>query len=548
MHSVRTSLLSGLAASLALVALVAGCEEEAPVGPGAEAGDGPVAPASRSWHVPDDHPTIAAALAAASAADTIIVAPGTYHEHGLHVDRGLTIRSEGSTGEPVVVDAGGQGRVMTLASAGAVVTARGLTITGGRLGADPRSGAGLFCTGDSVRVEDCVIRDNHAPRGHGGGLHASSHGHLVMVGCTFADNTSDGSGGGAEVRGSGAVTVRDCEFRGNGTPNHDAAGLRVGGPAVVEHGVFTAQRGSAAVFGDSTLVRQTVFRDNQGTALSLSGGGLVEDCTFTGNRTLYDGAAIVAGSNVELRRSVFLRNLSEGGSGAVHGFGSELAVRDCDFIGNACTGDGGAIGVEEAAIDGSRFFGNVAGGDGGAVAARDLVAVDCDFRDNHAAAGGAVQADRAELGGCTVVRNTGREGVVQIRSALTLTRSTLAGNRLLAGGGVIQLGPVNVGEACTLEHTLIAFNDGVPLSDPSEGFDDLLVRATGLFGNAGGDWVGPLAGMGQTGGNLAADPLFCDLARGDVSLCADSPCLPPAAGDQVIGARDAGCVACGETP
>jgi hypothetical protein len=49
-----------------------------------------------------------------------------------------------------------------------MVTARGLTITGGRLGADPRSGAGLFCTGDSVRVEDCVIRDNHAPRGHGG--------------------------------------------------------------------------------------------------------------------------------------------------------------------------------------------------------------------------------------------------------------------------------------------------------------------------------------------------------------------------------------------
>ena len=47
-----------------------------------------------------------------------------------------------------------------------------------------------------------------------------------------------------------------------------------------------------------------------------------------------------------------------------------------------------------------------------------------------------------------------------------------------------------------------------------------------LYGNAGGDWVDDIAYQLQDDGNLHADPLFCDLAAGDLTLFNISPCLP----------------------
>ena len=66
-----------------------------------------------------------------------------------------------------------------------------------------------------------------------------------------------------------------------------------------------------------------------------------------------------------------------------------------------------------------------------------------------------------------------------------------------------------------------------------------------LHGNAGGDWIGGIAGQLGVSGNFSADPLFCDPDNGDFTLSSQSPCLPgnhPDGADcGLIGALGQGC-------
>ena len=65
------------------------------------------------------YPTVAAALAAAERGDTVLVRPGHYPEHGLLIDKPLTLRGEGFP----VLDGGQAGQILT-------VTADSVTIEG----------------------------------------------------------------------------------------------------------------------------------------------------------------------------------------------------------------------------------------------------------------------------------------------------------------------------------------------------------------------------------------------------------------------------------
>jgi hypothetical protein len=65
-----------------------------------------------------------------------------------------------------------------------------------------------------------------------------------------------------------------------------------------------------------------------------------------------------------------------------------------------------------------------------------------------------------------------------------------------------------------------------------------------MWGNAGGDYVGVLAGLEGLGGNISADPLFCNPDAMPLSIRSDSPCAPysPAHPDcGLTGASPVGC-------
>jgi len=65
-----------------------------------------------------------------------------------------------------------------------------------------------------------------------------------------------------------------------------------------------------------------------------------------------------------------------------------------------------------------------------------------------------------------------------------------------------------------------------------------------VFGNEGGDYVGPLAQFENVEGNISLDPLFCNPEGDNLFLCVGSPCAPftpPNEECDLIGALGIGC-------
>ena len=63
-----------------------------------------------------------------------------------------------------------------------------------------------------------------------------------------------------------------------------------------------------------------------------------------------------------------------------------------------------------------------------------------------------------------------------------------------------------------------------------------------IYGNAGGDWTGAIAGQLGVADNFSLDPLFCDTADGDYHINSASPCAPANSGcGELIGALGVAC-------
>lgn len=112
---------------------------------------------------------------AASRPPVVCLHPGTYAGARLTARQAVTLRRVG-TG-PVVLDAGSQGRVLTVTAATGTVRLDGLTLRGGK--AD-RGGAILLASDATLRLEDCTLTANVATL-LGGGAIAADAGSLLLV-------------------------------------------------------------------------------------------------------------------------------------------------------------------------------------------------------------------------------------------------------------------------------------------------------------------------------------------------------------------------------
>jgi len=191
-------------------------------------------------------------------------------------------------------------------------------------------------------------------------------------------------------------------------------------------------------------------------------------------------------------------------------------------IRNAFTGGGGAVGVDDATvvIRNCVFVDNHSTGNGGAVYCWNASPVieNCAFIINHADYGGAISCN---------------EG-----SSPHLTNCTFYGNWAAGKGGSIYF----VQSAPAVENCIFAFGTGGAAIDAGGTYEEPAITCTDIFGNVGGDWVGPIAGKLGISGNISLDPLFCDWYQGDFHLSSQSPCLPINNGCRVqMGAFGHGC-------
>jgi predicted outer membrane repeat protein len=132
----------------------------------------------------------------------------------------------------------------------------------------------------------------------------------------------------------------------------------------------------------------------------------------------------------------------------------------------------------------------------------------------------------------------GSGGAIRVQGgAVEITGCTLVGNAAAAGAGI----HCQPGATATVERSIIAFSTrggAASCSDPAA----LEFSCSDLYGNAGGDWVGPIAGQLGVSGNLSEDPLFCSADDGDLQIDAGSPCAPVSGRDcGLIGALGIGC-------
>jgi hypothetical protein len=181
-----------------------------------------------------------------------------------------------------------------------------------------------------------------------------------------------------------------------------------------------------------------------------------------------------------IRRCTFLDNRSGAWGGAACA-GGPAAFQDCLFIGNATT--------------------DVVKGYGGALA---IVALD----------------EAASIRNCTFIDNTSGTGgglCVSKYTVATVVNCTFCANSANSGAGL----GFYYADTVTLVNSIIAHSQQ---GSAVGGNATKILTNCNLYGNAGGDWIGDIAGQFGINGNISADPLFVDHGNADCHLGYDSPC------------------------
>jgi predicted outer membrane repeat protein len=393
-------------------------------------------------HVPGDYATIQAAIDAAESGDTIIVAPGTYHEAIDFLGKTLTLESEAGAVKTIIDATGLDTSVVTVTSGeGEGTTLRGFTITGGAgtLFGNNRRGGGVLLNSSHLRIEHCIIANNHVEHDGGGigtmpgsvvhaietlieGNTAGGGGGGVWISgspsdteqwhrfeqCTFRGNTAVATGGGLHVRSNGRLSLVQCLFEGNAVTAVQSQGSVATDPYGLGGGICIRETSSSARFH----IAECTFESN----IAALGGGAAHaviasdprawprfvDCTFRYNTAPLGGGITHSNSSqysrVIIERCLFEHNAAPFGpyryGGALYSGGGHFIVRHSTFRNNSA---------------------NV----GGAAHVRGLVEF-CTFENNHA----------EESGGAVSV------GSSQLRT--TVRHSSFFGNTAKTRGGAIR--------------------------------------------------------------------------------------------------------------
>jgi predicted outer membrane repeat protein len=263
---------------------------------------------------------------------------------------------------------------------------------------------------------------------------------------------------------------------------------------------------------------------------------VVDGFTITGGYALHEsddykgGAVFINNASPLIKNCIFDSNFASRTGGAIHVNYSSVQLQDCVFSNNEST-HGGAIyingnlnkmdsiayGTFNPAISDCVFYDNYGSGYGGGIYYQynniDLTIENCLFHNNTADNGGAL-AD----GGT---------------SNVSMTNCTLAGNSAPEGSAY---GSWTSSQSITINNCIIAFNGpGIPVTSEAE------LTCCDVYGNIGGDYVGPIADQQEINNNFSLDPLFCDTIFHDYHLSPYSPCRPEGnACDLLIGALGVG--------
>jgi predicted outer membrane repeat protein len=470
------------------------------------------AASARTWYVkPDatgDAPTIQAGIDSAAAADTVLLANGTYLGDGNrdinYFGKAITVRSEIGIADSCIINCEGsdtdfhRGFYLNSGELRSSVL-DGVTI----MNAYAPDGGGVYCHTASPAINNCVFKSNTAVS-NGGGLYCTLDS-TVVTDCVFLDNDG-GAGGGIYTSNSASTTIANCTFSvdsaftGGGV--YAAGRPRITGCKFLEnHAVSTASGLMLYLTSSNVYVSSCTFERNSGPGGSgirvHSTSGIITNCDFIDN----SGVAIHSG---EPCAATISNCMITGSSTGVY-FRMYNGTDLTPSLVNSTIIDNAAFGIECESV----IAGACAPTIDGCVVAGNNGGIKCEV-----SSGGTVTPT---IRNCTIVEN--RNGYA------TTVGGILAGN---------LSSPV-------VENTIIAFStNGYAVYCENS---LIALSCCDVYGNAGGDWVGCIAGQIGVNGNFSEDPQFC--GSGNYFLQSDSPCAPGNHPDQfacdLIGTLDVYC-------
>jgi len=294
-----------------------------------------------------------------------------------------------------------------------------------------------------------------------------------------------------------------------------------GSPTCQRRGFYFHSNEGADTVVEGILIKNG-YADVGGGILCENSSPTLNNVYFSRNQATDDGGGLACVDHASPTLSGCLFDYCEAGDdgGGLYAYDwSSPMLNDCIFGWNkAADRGGGALFVVNSfpELTGCVFYGNTGMNGGGAcfVYAEGPM-TDCLFYDNTATFGGGLQC----------------YGNAQC----TLTRCTFLGNAASSGGGVY----CRNNSSPSLHNTIIAFStQGQAVARQANDCNPTLA-CSNLYDNAGGDWVGCIAGQAGTNGNISKNPLFCNVTYKDFTLHEDSPCAQASCG--LMGALPVGC-------
>ena len=481
--------------------------------------------------VPSQYSTIKAAIDAASAGDTVLVADGTYTEN-LNISKDIKIIGENGA-EKTIIDGGKNGEVVWFRGS----TTRdclldGFTVTNGG-NSDPANngsdGGGIVING-SPTLKNLIIRDNERLEGSGEGISIVGGGNALITDCIIKDNRAHSSSEGVINVYRSSVEFKNCVISNNdgavmhiGTedPSTYPANLIMDNVEVMNHScVGCGNDATISIHNATTTLKNVNIHDNKvGSAVTIWRDG--EDAQV----------------ELKIEDSDFIRNhaSTSGGSGGALRFSNLQLVRilNTTFSSDSSKTDGGAIyswNTDSLFIDNSTFNGNVStDGNGGAMTVKgdENSTLYCEiknttFENNSGGWGGAIAAFEPINMNIDSVFATGNEAsgngsFIELccGASVSITNSTIYNNET-------NNNDLNVGDSKLTIKNSIIWKDKI-------GGGGATIEVT--YSDVEGGFTGT--------GNIDANPIFCDTIN---YLIRDtSPCVGTGENGSNMGARGIGC-------
>jgi N-acetylneuraminic acid mutarotase len=220
------------------------------------------------------------------------------------------------------------------------VAISGLTISNGNL--INVSGAGIFNDQSTVTITNCVISGNATdspPSTQAGGGGICNNGALSLINSTVTGNSATGSFtyGGSGILNNGSLMINQCSITNN---RGDRYGGGIAGSALIQNSTISGNQlghwdhsdgDGAGLSGEGFIIQNSTISGNSATGGmfgghggAIYGGGIITDCTISGNTTNHQPGGIWASSPVELTDTI-LNNLGQnivnaGSTVTSHGF------------------------------------------------------------------------------------------------------------------------------------------------------------------------------------------------------------------------------------